>query len=50
MTSQLATHVEKMEIPQKRFSHVYLDLVGPSPCHVQTPLSANSHRSQYQVV
>ena len=31
VTSQPATQVEKMEIPQKRFSHVHVDLVGPLP-------------------
>ena len=36
--SQPATPVEKMEIPQQRFSHVHVDLVGP------LPTSRASHR------
>ena len=31
VTSQPTTTVTKMEIPQRRFSHVHVDLVGPMP-------------------
>ena len=31
MNSQPATQVERMEILQKWFSHVHMDLVGPLP-------------------